>query len=153
MRDATGKKKISPGTGVPGLNLYPGLSGPAGMFSGTVCKPLWLSLWCAICKYLCQQVSVCLAILGVAVCVYSFMNWVVCVPDQIFAFHYSLFTIHMLLLVICCLLFSSSKSYTLYPQKLKTILGGRYYTPYQTAANKGNLLKGAQKWLWNDKCS
>lgn len=91
MRDATDEKNISPETGVPGLNLYPGLSGPAGMFSGTVCKPLWLSLWCAICKYLCQQVSVCLDILGVAVCFYSFMNWVVCAWPNIC---FSLFLIY-----------------------------------------------------------
>lgn len=78
MKDVTGEKKIIPKTGVPGLKLYPGLSGSAGVFSGSVCKPLWLSLWCAICKYLCQQVSVCLDILGVAVCFYSFMNWVMC---------------------------------------------------------------------------
>jgi len=78
MKDVTGEKSISPKTGVPRLKLYPGLSGPAGAFSGSVCKPLWLRLWYVICKYLCQQVSVCLDILGVAVCFYSFMKRVMC---------------------------------------------------------------------------
>lgn len=59
-----------------------------------------------------------------------------CVPHQIFAFHYSLFAVHMLLLVICCPLFSF-KSSTLCPQELKTILGARCCTLYQAAANKG----------------
>lgn len=39
MKDVTGEKKVSPKTGVPGLKLYPGLSGSAGVFSGSVCKP------------------------------------------------------------------------------------------------------------------
>lgn len=60
----------------------------------------------------------------------------VCVPLQIFAFHYSLFAVHMLLLVICCPLFSF-KSSTLCPQELKTILGARCCTLYQASANKG----------------
>lgn len=59
-----------------------------------------------------------------------------CVPHQIFAFHYSLFAVHMLLLVICCPLFSF-KSSTLCPQELKTILGARCCTLYKAAANKG----------------
>lgn len=77
MRDAPSEVGISPETGVPGLKLHPGLSGPAGVFSGIVCKPFWLSLSCAIGKYLCQQVSVCSDILGVAVGFYSFVNWVI----------------------------------------------------------------------------
>lgn len=134
-RDVTGEKKKE----VPGINLHAGLSAcfqamfanPSGSASDVLFANIYVNRFCLL-RYFGSG------------CLLLFIHelWCVCaharacVPHQIFAFHYSLFAVHMLLLVICCPLFSF-KSSTLCPQELKTILGARCCTLYQAAANKG----------------